>query len=97
MRSLVLYLVFLSFGDEVVAQSPSRDWRPADRTVIGDFTWVTSIAAALDRVFVTSPAQVLIWRWSIRWTTRSGWPGRTGGSTFSRSCRSGIGAMFPME
>jgi hypothetical protein len=44
-----------------VPQSPSRDWRPADRTVIGDFTRITSIAAALDRVFVTSPAQVLIW------------------------------------
>ena len=61
MRSLALWLVLLSFGDEVVAQSPSRDWRPADRTVIGDFTLVTSIAAALDRVFVTSPSQVLIW------------------------------------
>jgi hypothetical protein len=61
MRSLLLSLALLFFGDEIAAQSPSRDWRPADRTVIGDFTRVTSIAASLDRVYVTSPSQLLIW------------------------------------
>jgi len=43
------------------AQSPSRDWRPADRTVIGDFSRITSVAAALDRVYATSPTALLIW------------------------------------
>jgi hypothetical protein len=43
------------------AQSPSRDWRPADRTVIGDFSRITAIAAALDRVYVTSPTALLVW------------------------------------
>ena len=47
----------------------SRDWRPSERTVIGDFTRITSIASALDRLFVTSPTSLLIWqpqfrRWS---------------------------------
>jgi hypothetical protein len=61
MRLPTLCLALVSFGGQVVAQSPSRDWRPAERTVIGDFTRVTSIAATLDRVYVTSPSQVLIW------------------------------------
>jgi ligand-binding sensor domain-containing protein len=43
------------------AQTPSRDWRPADRTVIGDFSRITAVAAALDRVYVTSPTALLIW------------------------------------
>ncbi len=43
------------------AQTASRDWRPADRTVIGDFSRITAVAAALDRVFVASPTSVVIW------------------------------------
>jgi len=61
MRSFLLSIALFTLGDEVAAQSPSRDWRPADRTVIGDFTRISSVAAALDRVFVTSPAQLIIW------------------------------------
>ncbi len=41
---------------------PTRDWRLADRTVIGDFSHITSVAAASDRVFITSPSALLIWR-----------------------------------
>jgi ligand-binding sensor domain-containing protein len=48
------------------AQTVSRDWRPADRTVIGDFSRITAIAAALDRVFVASPTAVLIWHPQFR-------------------------------
>ena len=44
------------------AQSPSRDWRPEDRTVIGDFSRVTSIATSIDRVYVTSPTSLVIWQ-----------------------------------
>ena len=43
------------------AQSPSRDWRPEDRTVIGDFSRITSIATSIDRVYVTSPTSLVIW------------------------------------
>ena len=32
------------------AQSTSRDWRPTDRTIIGDFSRITSIATTIDRV-----------------------------------------------
>ncbi|HEU4474532.1 MAG TPA: hypothetical protein VFR72_06815 [Gemmatimonadales bacterium] len=44
------------------AQSPSRDWRPEDRTVIGNFSRVTSIATSIDRVYVTSPTSLVIWQ-----------------------------------
>jgi len=48
------------------AQTPSRDWRPSDRTVIGDFTRITAVAAALERVYVTSPTALLIWHPQFR-------------------------------
>jgi hypothetical protein len=48
------------------AQSLSRDWRPEDRTVIGDFSRITSIATAIDRVYVSSPNAVLIWNPQFR-------------------------------
>jgi hypothetical protein len=47
---------------QLVTPRPSRDWLLADRTLIGDFSHVTSVAAASDRVFVTSPSALLIWR-----------------------------------
>ena len=60
MRFLVLVLAIFA-ALPVHAQSPSRDWRPEDRTVIGDFSHITAVAAALDRVYAASPSQVLIW------------------------------------
>ena len=47
---------------QFATRRPTRDWRLADRTVIGDFSHITSVAAASDRVFVTSPSALLIWR-----------------------------------
>jgi ligand-binding sensor domain-containing protein len=61
MRRLVSALALVGLAQPASAQSPSRDWRPADRTVIGDFTRITSVASALDRVYVTSPTSLLIW------------------------------------
>jgi hypothetical protein len=59
-RSLVLFAPLL-LSAPLRAQSPSRDWRPADRTVISDFTQITAIATALDRVYVAAPGAVLVW------------------------------------
>ena len=44
------------------AQLPSRDWSLEDRVVIGNFSRITSVAAASDRVYATSPTALLIWR-----------------------------------
>ena len=61
MRPLLVALASLTLCAPVAGQTPSRDWRLADRTVIGDFTRITSIACALDRVYITSPAGALLW------------------------------------
>lgn len=62
MRLPLAVLAWLAIAAPAFAQTPSRDWRPADRTVIGDFTIITSIACALDRVYITSPTAVLLWQ-----------------------------------
>jgi ligand-binding sensor domain-containing protein len=51
----------LAWLSTAAAQSFTRDWRPEDRTVIGDFSTVTAIAASTDRVFIVSAGGVLIW------------------------------------
>jgi hypothetical protein len=59
MRFAILVLVLVT-APAVAAQSPSRDWRPEDRTVIGDFSRITSIATSMERVYVTSPTSLVI-------------------------------------
>ena len=44
----------------LASQGPTRDWRPEERVVVGDFSTITSVAAASDRVFATSPDELLI-------------------------------------
>jgi hypothetical protein len=60
MRILITALLVGLAATPSGAQSPSRDWRPDDRTVIGDFSRITAVAAALDRVYATSPTALLI-------------------------------------
>jgi hypothetical protein len=64
-----VYIALMRFAGAVVvlaavpvalAQSPSRDWRPEDRTVIGDFSRITSVASSMERVYVTSPTALVI-------------------------------------
>jgi hypothetical protein len=62
MRTLGTMVISAVVTVAAAAQSPSRDWRPEDRTVIGDFSRVTSIATSPDRVYVTSPSSVVIWQ-----------------------------------
>jgi hypothetical protein len=60
MRCLVpaLALILVSSAQ---AQSFTRDWRPEDRTVVGDFSRVSAIASSSERVFIASPTGLLIW------------------------------------
>jgi ligand-binding sensor domain-containing protein len=66
MRPLLCGLALAGLALPARAQSPSRDWRLEDRTVIGDFSRITSVAAAIDRVYVSSPTAVLIWNPQFR-------------------------------
>jgi hypothetical protein len=60
MRRLPLLLLLL-FPSRSAAQVFSRDWRPEDRTVIGDYSRINAIAASSERVYVVSPSGILIW------------------------------------
>ncbi|HEX6406472.1 MAG TPA: hypothetical protein VFZ90_04690 [Gemmatimonadales bacterium] len=60
MRRL-LALVLLICPPRGHAQSFTRDWRPEDRTVIGDFSRINAIAASAERVYIVSTSGVLIW------------------------------------
>jgi hypothetical protein len=53
-------LLLLVTAPLAAAQSPSRDWRPEDRTVVGDFSRITAIATSMERVYVTSPTSLVI-------------------------------------
>ena len=59
MRVAIAVLLILT-APVATAQSPSRDWRPEDRTVIGDFSRITSIAASMERVYIASPTSLVI-------------------------------------
>jgi hypothetical protein len=61
MRRSLLVLTALGLASSAAAQSPIREWRPEERTVISDFSRVTAIATASDRVFIASATAVLIW------------------------------------
>jgi len=43
------------------AQSFTRDWRPDERIVIGDFSRVNAIATSVERVYIVAPSAVLVW------------------------------------
>jgi hypothetical protein len=61
MGRLLAGLMTFGWVSGAVAQSVTRDWRPEDRTLVGDFSRVNALAAASDRVFIVSPTGVLIW------------------------------------
>jgi ligand-binding sensor domain-containing protein len=68
MHPRLALLFSLSLATPANAQSFTRDWRPEDRTVVGDFSRVNAIATSLDRVYIVSPAGLLIWNPQfLRW------------------------------
>jgi ligand-binding sensor domain-containing protein len=66
MRCPFAVLMALGLATPAGAQSFTRDWRPEERTVIGDFSRVTAIATSSDRVYIASPSAVLIWNPQFR-------------------------------
>jgi ligand-binding sensor domain-containing protein len=51
----------LALVSSAQAQSFTRDWRPEDRTIVGDYSRVSAIATSSDRVYIVSPTGLLIW------------------------------------
>jgi hypothetical protein len=66
MRHLLALLPTLYLASLAGAQSSTRDWRPEDRTVIGDYSRISAIATSSDRVYIVSPYAVLIWKPQFR-------------------------------
>ena len=66
MRHDITLLTLALLSSPVQAQSFSRDWRPEDRVVLGDFSRVNAIATSPDRVFIASPTGLLIWNPQFR-------------------------------
>ncbi|MEO8201415.1 MAG: hypothetical protein ABI679_12890 [Gemmatimonadota bacterium] len=66
MKLLLSTLLGITLAFPVTIEAQGRDWSPRDRTIIGDFTRITSVAAAQDRIFVTSPTSLLIWNPQFR-------------------------------
>jgi ligand-binding sensor domain-containing protein len=60
MRCLVPALLTI-LASSAQAQSFTRDWRPEDRTVVGDFSRVSAIANSSEHVFIASTTGLLIW------------------------------------
>jgi hypothetical protein len=48
-------------GAPAGALGQSRDWTPAERTVLGDFTRISAVATSLDRVYAVSPDALLVY------------------------------------
>jgi ligand-binding sensor domain-containing protein len=61
MRSLLLVLLGVAPVFPASGQSFTRDWRPEDRTVVGDFSRIVAIATSSDRVYLVSPTGLLVW------------------------------------
>jgi hypothetical protein len=61
MRAKFSLCVFLAAVAPGLSAQAARDWRPAERVVIGDWTRIRAMAAAPDRVFIVSPDAVLVW------------------------------------
>jgi ligand-binding sensor domain-containing protein len=64
LRLSVLALACLAHS--AAAQSFTRDWRPDERTVIGDFNRVNAIATSAERVYIVAPTAILVWNPQFR-------------------------------
>ncbi len=65
MLSRIIFACVTLLTTPLAAQA-GRDWSTRDRVVIGDFTRITSVAAAQDRIYATSPTSLLIWNPQFR-------------------------------
>ena len=63
---LLVGVVLLAGAAPLAGQSSLTRWGPEDRTFIGDFSHITSIATGQMHVFVSSPKAVVLWNPGFR-------------------------------
>lgn len=61
MRLIFAVALIVAGAHAPLGAQTSRNWRPEERVVIGDWTRIRAVAAGPDRVFVVSPDGVLAW------------------------------------
>jgi hypothetical protein len=66
MRGTLTALATFCLTAAAHAQSSTRDWRPEERTVIGDFSRVSAIATSAERVYIVSSSAILLWNPQFR-------------------------------
>ena len=66
MRGSLAVLAALCLTSGATAQSSTRDWRPEERTVIGDFSRISAIASSSERVYIVASSAVLLWNPQFR-------------------------------
>src|SRR4051812_44778961 len=66
MRRLLIAICALCIACSAEAQSFTRDWRPEERTVVGDFSRVSAIATTSERVYIVAGSAVLVWNPQFR-------------------------------
>lgn len=59
MRPILLSALLVLCAIPAAGAQASRNWRPEDRLVVGDWTTIRAVAAGPDRVFIVSPDGVL--------------------------------------
>jgi hypothetical protein len=59
---LVALLVLAASPAVLAAQRFTRDWPVEDRALVADFSVVSAVATALDRVYAVTPNTVVVWR-----------------------------------
>lgn len=70
MRRTLLVLAALLLPATLKAQRPSRDWPPADRAVLGDFSLIRALASSTERLYVVGASGVAVW-----WPLEQRWDG----------------------
>jgi hypothetical protein len=66
MRETLTALAAVCLTSAAHAQTSTRDWRPEERTVIGDFSRVSAIATSSERVYIVSSSAILLWNPQFR-------------------------------
>ncbi len=77
--ALVFAFFLFGFAPDAQAQFGAGHWRPEDRVLVADFSFVTALARSSDRLFAATSGGMLVnrdlfRRWEFPLTREDGWP-----------------------